>query len=150
MKVTPFGAKSPTSTVVGVAANADGNLVTAKKWENNVIRVCDEEVTGVESFQTDLIDVSDAAAVSLRFSNTSDQSFMITFYSDQYPNNTYQLYDYNGNKVQCKIIKSSSRTQILTPDDLPVLQWLKSIRMRVAFDAAPASGSLIIDLVAKR
>jgi hypothetical protein len=136
--------------VVGVAANADGNLLTAKKWENDMVRACEQDVTGLSDVSTDWIDVSDAAAVSLRFANTSDKSFTVIFFSDQYTNSNYRLYDYNGGPVAYRVAKASSRTQILTPDDAPVLQWLRAIKMRIEFEGTPTTGSLIIDIVKKR
>lgn len=149
MNVTPFGAKSPTSTVVGVAANANGNLLTSKKWENEIVEIY-SKLPDKTRTTTTRYDIGDAAAVSLRFTNTTNNSFTIYFYADQVTSSDFLLYDINGNPVSYKIVKSVTRTQILTPEDAPILQWLKNIKLRVDFDEVPKSGNLKIEVVIKR
>lgn len=150
MKVTPIGAKSPTATVVGVAANADGNLIAEKKWENKMTTIYNARPESTERVVTERISVDTSAAISLRFANTTEKSFTIGFYTDQYPNNDYVLYDYMGNSIKYKIVEATSRAQILTPEDAPVLQWLRSIKLYIDFAETPTKGSLKIDVITKR
>lgn len=132
MNVTPFGAKSPSSTVVGVAANADGNLVTEKKWQNEQASI----FTSAESLSTSgfivgtVVDVSDAAAVSLLIRNDNGVGFTIKVYA---PSTNYRLNDAYGSEYGIHV--SEKRMTMITPDDLPVLQWLPELRIGVKLDS---------------
>lgn len=132
MNVTPFGAKSPASTVVGVAANADGNLITQKKWMNDSTDV----FTSAEGLSTSfalgsVIDLSDAASVSLLIRNDNSVGFTIKIYA---PNTNYRLNDAYGSEYGIHV--SSKRMTMITPDDLPILQWLPQLKIAIALDEA--------------
>lgn len=132
MNVTPFGAKSPSSTVVGVAANADGNLVTEKKWQNEQASIfTSAENLDASNFRMgEIVDVSDAAAVSLLIRNDNAVGFTIKLYG---PGTNFRLNDAYGSEYGIHV--SEKKMTMITPDDLPVLQWLPEIRMTVKLDS---------------
>ena len=132
MNVTPFGAKSPASTVVGVAATAEGNLVTAKKWQNESVDI----FTSAENLTTsfvggNVIDLSDAASVSLLIRNDNSVGLTIKIYA---PNTNYRLNDAYGSEYGIHV--SNKKMTMITPDDLPILQWLPQLKIAIALDEA--------------
>ena len=132
MKVTPIGGKTPSSTVVGIATNADGNLVTTKKWENEAVDVFSDATELSTSFKTGtIVDLSDAASVSLLIRNDNNVGFTMKIYA---PNLNYRLNDAYGSEYGIHV--SQKRMTMVTPDDLPILQWLPQLRLGVALDDA--------------
>lgn len=147
MNVTPFGAKSPTSTVVGVAADADGNLVTKKVWENPVTTIFSGTYSDTGNHTQEAVDVSDCGLFSLRVANTTDAAVTFTFASDVTSNDIALK---NAGGVDCAIsVVANKRFMMLTPDDYPFLQWIRNLRLIVHFETVPSTGSLTVYLVKK-
>lgn len=147
MSVMKMGGKSDSNTVVGVSVSDDGRVRTEKTWRNDVVLITDVLPTAAVSALEGL-DVSDAAAVSLRFRNTTGLSFSVGFYADHISNN-YVLFASDGSQISYKI-PASANNVIVTPDDMKELQWLKNIRLRIAFSEVPTSGEFKVYAVIKR
>ena len=158
MNVTPFGAKSPSDTVVGVAADADGKLKTKKAWENDLITIFDTAAQGqglpvsTSTIWTEQIDVSDAGAISLRIRQSTDTSYVVEFGTDT-SKTSYALRELESETNSIRInIPASSNTKyyIVTPDDVPILAWIRKIRLAITPAEVPTTGNLAIWVVAKR
>lgn len=154
MNVTPFGAKSPTDTVVGVSADANGNINTKKKWENNAIPlefVSETPLTTVAAYNMKTIDLSDAACVSLRIKNTMNIACDLVFYNDSnsVATTNVRLYDSDGNWIK-RNIPSGGKTMIITPDDIPQLAWLNTLSVGISISEVPSSGTVAVSAVIKR
>lgn len=154
MNVTPFGAKSPTDTVVGVSADANGNINTKKKWENNAISlefVSETPLTTVAAYSMKTIDLSDAACVSIRIKNTMNIACDLVFYNDSNSVGTtnVRLYDSEGNLIKHNI-PSGGKIMIITPDDIPQLAWLNTLSVGISIAEVPSSGTVAVSAVIKR
>ena len=148
MSALKIAGKNPSGEVTGVLVNADGNLVTAKKWQNEQVEILNSEIRSTSKVRATMLDLSDVAAVSLRIHNTTGKSFVLSFDTDAYPTHTYVLNDVSGAQIQYPV--TSVIHSILTPDDVHILQWLRYLKVAVKFDTAPTEGSLIIYAVVKR
>lgn len=139
MNVTPIGGKSPASTLIGIAVDAAGNVITKKIWSNTSQVI----FTGIfEDTTTHYIDgetdVSDCGAFSLRIANTTDAAATITFASDVTANNV-ALKGTDG--VDYSIpVAANKRFMMATPDDYPFLQWIRNVRLIIKFETIPTAG----------
>ena len=154
MNVTPIGAKSSNNTVVGVAADASGNLTTKKVWNNDVELIYEMSSTpsGTSTIWVDPVDLSDCGAVSLRISNGMDVNFTLYFGSDIPNDGTaghYALKDIEGTDHTLTIPASTNRI-VLTPDDVPLLQWINTLNLAIKPASTPSTGAVKIWLVRKR
>ena len=153
MNVTPIGAKSPSSTVVGISADATGNLKTIKVWDNELIEVYNMDALpeSTATIWTDNIDVSNAGAVSLRFFSNSDAEYEIQLGNDMF-NTKYALRDLQGEYHKIIIPSGSKLTKyiIVTPDELPILQWLTKLHIAIIPKSVPTTGRLRIWAVLKK
>lgn len=157
MNVIPFGAKSPTSTVVGVAANEDGNLVTEKKWKNEVIQIYSSDATpGTSAINCTEVDLSNVGAVSLRVRTTLDVDINIGLRVD-FLTNTYQMRDAQGDILNVTVEHgtitngtAAAQNVMITPDDFPALQWLAKLRVYFQTTGTATTGTVAIYAVIKR
>jgi hypothetical protein len=134
--------------LVGVAANANGNLVTEKKWANESADV----YTSAENLTTsyvggNTIDLADAASVSLLIRNDNNVGFTIKIYA---PGTGYRLNDAYGSEYGIHV--SAKRMTMITPDDLPILQWLPELKIAIALDEAISGtpSTFIVKAIIKR
>ena len=148
MNVTPFGAKSPTETVVGVSADANGNLNTKKVWNNEVIKICDVSTPTSSGGYCDNVDLSNAGAVSLRVRNSTDQDITLVLYVD-FVSSHYRMKDATGADIAI-VIPANTLNVMITPDDIPQLQWINKLSLGYLPDADATSGSIVIYAVIKR
>lgn len=154
MNVTPFGAKSPTDTVVGVSADSNGNINTKKKWENDAVTlefVSDTPLTTVATYSMKVVDLSDAAGVSLRIKNTMNIACDLVFYNDVngVGSNNIRLYNSEGDWIRLSI-PSGGKTMMITPDDIPQLAWLNALSVGISITEIPSSGTVAVAAVIKR
>lgn len=153
MNVLPIGGKSPSETVVGFSADANGNLITKKKWDNNIelIYEMDSTPSGTSTIWLTPVDISDCGAVSIRISNTLDVDVKLYIASDLPDDGTahYALKDINGDDYLLTIPANKSRI-VISPDDVPVLQWLNSLNLAVKPSSTPTTGIVKIWLARKR
>ena len=148
MNVIPFGAKSPTNTVVGVSADSNGNIITKKNWENPVSVIFTGVYNDTVSHTQDGVDVSDCALFSLRIANQTSSEVTLTFRSDV-TSNDVTLKDVNGQDYFITV-PADKRFMMITPDDYPFLQWIRNLRLSIKFNTAASSGTLTVYLVKKK
>ena len=148
MNVTPFGAKSPTDTVVGVSADSNGNIITKKIWENPVSTIFKGSYNDTVNHTQDAVDVSDCALFSLRIENQTSSEVTFTFRSDV-TSNDVALKNADGQDYSITV-PADKRFMMITPDDYPYLQWMRKLRLSIAFKTAVSSGTLTVYLVKKK
>lgn len=150
MNVTPIGGKTPSSTVAGVAVDADGKLVTKKAWTNDVILAYEmtELPTTTDTIRPPAVDVSDCGAFSLRVENTTDAEYSIGFYSDTTTNGVSLKKADDGTSWGIRI-PANLRFIAITPDDMPIMQWIRDARLYILPRSVPTSGTLRVWIVKK-
>lgn len=140
MDVLPFGAKSESNTVVGVAATNDGVIKTVKNWRNDSVNLFSRQATlntGTSNIiMTDYcgsadggvgVDVSDSAAVSLYIYNQLDLNFRLYAYAPTVGSN-YRLYNAAQEWIYYDVSGGVGKRILITPDDFPTLQWLPILK----------------------
>lgn len=154
MNVMPIGGKSPSDTLLGVAVDANGNAKTKKVWENNMTLIYEMGDNLPESTATiwlDELDISDCAAVSLRVYTTSDAEYSIGIGTDT-SSTTYALRNIDGDGQSVKIPTGNTKSKYIsiTPDDLPILQWIRKLHLLIVPQSVPTTGNLKIWAVTKK
>lgn len=150
MNVTPIGGKTPSATVAGVAVDADGKLVTKKAWTNDMILAYEmaELPATTATIKPAAVDVSDCGAFSLRVENTSDAEYTIGFYSDVTANSVSLKKADNGSAWGIDV-PSNLRYIAITPDDMPIMQWIRNARLYIIPKTVPTTGTLKVWIVKK-
>ena len=136
--------------VRGIRVNRDGFLFEKHIWENELITVCSQyeiaDTTGHPVPDTP-IDISEFAIASIRIVSTLDQPLEIRFYDDI--NQTRWLEDSNGDAFLF-IKPVDSTMMVITPEDCPILNYLRRLKLRLSCAEAPATGIVSITLMLKR
>ena len=136
------------NVVTGVAVTTDGNVITNKAWENNIISIYDDMPTSAGTYRAEAISDGNAGAFSLRVTNSTDQDITLGLYTDVLSNH-YALRDASGQLLQY-IIEAGKSNIAITPDDWPQLQWLAKLRVYFTIPTASEGKKVTIHAVVKR
>ena len=140
-----------------IEATATGELKTIHVWESTVKDICYSQQirdTSAHNYPADgvnRVDISEYAITSFRIVNGLDQPVTIRFYTDASAPTSLGtwLADKNGNAYAITIPTGTNQI-IITPDDFPVLNYLRGIRVRVNCDTAPTSGTFAMYAICRR
>lgn len=150
-KMMKIAGKTSNSTAKGVRVDSDGNIlaVAKREWEQTLLEVLtDDEIrdTTAKKVKPSPNDVSSFAYISLRIVNSLDADISIQFYDDWHVTGGGVLKDIDGNAFEITVPAKVSATNyiVVTPDDLPILNLLHYLTLRVAAKTTPTSGSLTI------
>ena len=150
--------KNPDGNASAIRVDADGNARIKRIWETAEQTVCElirnsdalVESTGEYVKYSGVLDVSDWGMVSLRIANNLSVPASIHFQSD---------YTYSSEKLATNIdgddvtftVQPNTET-IVTPDDLPVLNYLRYIKIRLAAKNTQASdeGKTVTAIIIKK
>lgn len=135
-----------------IEASSSGNLLTNHVWETKKQLLCyNLEIRDTNAHVTPgaALDVSDYAINSLRVSNGLGVNLSVNLYDDISPNN--DTYAANSENTPISFtIPASSYIQMITPEDIPQLNYLSKFKLMIVAASAPASGKLSIWLISKR
>ena len=62
MNVTPIGGKSPSETLLGVAVNASGAVITERAWKTTVTKIVEDVEPTAGTHACTAVDLSTAGA----------------------------------------------------------------------------------------
>lgn len=157
MKLIPFGGKTPSNTAAAVAVDANGKLDTVKTWgfeEEALVSGSTSWITpSTTAKYTNALDVSDCAMVSLCVMSAAKNSssavvpVTFTFLRTDSESSTEVLKDADGNAISFTL---SNGYHLITPDDFPILKYLKYLHLRVQSSAAVSSGQVNVKVYRKR
>ena len=149
-KYLPVCGKNPSDLATPVEVTANGELKNVHIWETNKTALLSaEEIRNTTAVVTNVVDVSDYAITSLRVYNSLDANVVINFYEDATNGMGYWLADKDNLPVGITLAHGTYYMAI-TPDDIPQLNYLSKIKLRVAAATTPTEGSLTIYVVSKR
>lgn len=137
------------------AVSSEGKILTSHVWKTDVIDITgDQQIrdTNNHSFPatTDsAIDVSGYAILSLRIYNSTNKKFVIGLYADYRDNLGAWMSNAEGTEVAI-VVNKESGISMITPDDMPELNYIKYLRIYVRALEEPTSGTLNIKLMGKR
>ena len=150
-KMMKIAGKTSGAVAKGIRVDSDGKLIVISEHEwTQTELVC---LNASEIRDTNVVvakptnnDVSRFAYISLRIVNSLDASVSIQVYDDWHVTGGSVLKDINGSTIEITVPAKESATQniVVTPDDLPILNLLHYLTLRVQAKTTPTSGSLSI------
>ena len=151
MKFLPFCGKNPSNNATPIKVTANGELKTMHIWEgkwNTLLSESLRNTTAIVLPETAL-DISDYAIASLRIRSSLDASVTLTLMTDAPNSSGRWACDANGSAITISV-PVTNNVMIITADDLPVLNHLKTIQLRVKADDVPTTGTLTVWAYTKR
>ena len=151
MSLLKMGGKAPDGTAKAVSVDAGGNVNVTRQWGADVFTVLPAtQIRDTNAISTiaNAVDVSGYGFVSLRFCNSLGVPVTVMFYGDM--NEASDMWMTRPDKSYLSVTIPATDFTILTPEDIPELNYLRYIKLRIAAKEAPTQGSLIVQVVAKR
>jgi len=150
-KMMKIAGKTSGSVAKGIQVDNNGKLIVISKreWEQTALTILDNDQirdTNSKAVKPTSNDVSSFAYISFRIVNSLDADVSIQFYDDWHATGGSILQDINGNSIEIAVPAkvSATRNIVVTPDDLPILNLLHYLTLRVQAKTTPTSGSLSI------
>lgn len=145
MSVLKIAGKDPNANVKGVAVSADGHILTdvngsvttRKQWQTTEMIALDTTVADTSWHSVpESVDLGSAGLVSLRINNATSRDMTIAFYSDAEAG----ISPSKGmlSPGDDSIVIPATKLYIVTPADLPLLNYLHILRLRYQAASAPA------------
>lgn len=148
-KMMKIAGKTNDSTVAGVKVTTEGNIEDVRKWHYEYVNILNAaEIRDTSAVVVDGGNVEDYGLISLRVINTLDQPIRIQFYTDSTRTGGSSTLNVDG-KTYTKVVQNVSGVEILTANEIPFLNHLRYIKLRVTATTAPTSGNLTIFLCKK-
>lgn len=149
-KMIRIAGRTPSGTAVPMAADANGNIGTTRKWKKEWVTLQTAlEIRDTDDHHLTAYDVSDIPVFSLRIINRLRVPVTIWLRSDVNTTNGYALV--NKDAVEQKVTLAPSNAYItITPDDLPILNYIRYLRITVTASSAPTEGTFEAYMVAMR
>lgn len=150
VNVMPIGGKFDNDgnpVVMGVAVDDEGGVISARKWKNEVVQILDVTDPTAGTKTCTVIDLANAGAVSLRVDNALNVPVQLIIYTDYY-NHAYYMRDATGSYIT-KTIPAGQKFVMITPDDMPALQWLAQLKIGAKITGDSITGDLDIWAVVK-
>ena len=146
-KMMRIAGRTSGGTAVPMLADANGNIATTRTWKKEwVSLLAATAVTDANAHDVTAYDVSGIPMFSLRVCNRTGVDVTLSFKTDVNTSNGYTLCD--ADQADYAItIASSSRYTIITPEDLPILNYIKYLRIVYKAASTPSSGTLEINMV---
>ena len=149
--IMKIGGQNDSGNAQGFYVTNKGYAKITRLWSTTVTELFNETISDTSPKNTidNVFNCEEYGFISLRFSNSTDVTFTAIIYSD-IGSSTLSNYlrDNSGNPIAFTIPKGQS---ILTPDDLPILNYLRYFKLRVQANDTPSTPKdLTIQIYAKR
>lgn len=140
-KMMRIAGRTSAGVAVPMKASADGDISTTRTWEKSWQEIVTNlEIRDTSSHVLDAVDVRDIPTFSLRILNRLGVPVTIRFMSDINTTNGYMLTNMDQT-TKAITISPGYDYVIVTPEDLPFLNYVQYVRMRVTASATPESGA---------
>ncbi len=150
-KMMKICGKNPDGNATAIGMDANGNLKIKRVWESVVQKDLFSGAlsdTGAVTTINNALDLAEQGMVSLRFYNTTDSALKVMLYSDMSAATETLLKDINGENFSFTV--AADAHTIITPDDLPVLNYLRYLKLKIQPVTEPTTGQLVVRAVTKR
>ena len=142
-----------TATAKGIAVNADGKIEAVRHNEQELVSVLSStekrDTSTISFYRNDAVDLSEWTTCCLLVSNTLDVNATLRLYSQSNKSSSAYLKDADGAAYTITIPHTSGEI-IITPDDFPILSYLRYFSGGLYFDSTPTSGSISLSVLRKR
>ena len=150
-KMMRMAGRTPNGIAKPLAVNTDGMPIVNKKWAFKAQALASameiRDTTNHYIYEDNSIDISDYPISSLRIRNSMDASVEIRLLYDGNKNQTNWLCDLNDeqNSIVVPAGNNNSTWYLVTPDDLPFLNYIKYLKLAIKAETAPTTGSITVD-----
>ena len=144
-----------TETAEGIAVDADGRVEVVRHNETSMVTLVENlekrDTTTVTLVGDNAVDLSEWTTCCMYIINTLDVSdaYML-FYTQSAITGTGYLRNADNKNVTYTLKQTGAGTMLCTPDDFPILNFLRYFKCGLYFPTAPTSGTLTIKLLLKR
>lgn len=142
-------------TAKGIAVDVNGRVEVVRHNESSMVTLVDNiakrDTTTISLVGNDAVDLSGWTTCCMYISNKLDVSdaYML-FYSQSTITGTGYLRNADNKNVMYTLKQTGSGTMLCTPDDFPILNYLRYFKCGIYFPTAPTDGALTIKLLLKR
>ena len=152
-KVLKVAGKDPNGAVKAIAVDADGKDKVTRFWDSTVHVLVDNgqirEDSPVISTASNSLDLSEYGFVSLRVLNSHDAEVSVMLYEDTAPAGDSWMRRLDGSSITFSV-PANSLLIIITPDDIPELNYIKYLKLRISAKTTPTQGSITVEAITKR
>lgn len=140
-KMMRVAGRTSGGTAVPMLADSNGNIATTRTWKREWVSITSSamEIRDASVHDIDAVDVSGIPMFSLRILNRLGVPITIKFKTDVNTSNGYGLYKTDATAIAITVAPTQSYIMI-TPEDLPLLNYVKLLRMTVQASETPTSG----------
>lgn len=140
-KMMRIAGRTSGGVAVPMLADANGNISTTRSWKKEWTAIQQNiEIRDTATVDLTPMDVSGIPTFSLRIINRLGVPVTIWLKTDVNTSNGYSLTDVNGNAFTITVQPTNSYV-IITPEDWPILNYIKLLRLCVKASSAPSSGA---------
>lgn len=149
-KMMRIAGRTSGGVAVPMKASSDGDISTTRTWRKEWITIeANVEIRDTTAHMCPAIDVSNIPTFSLRILNRLGTPITLTFMTDVNQSNGYQLMNMDATYKEVTIQPTNEYTMI-TPEDVPLLNYIRYLRLKVTASTAPESGTFDAYMVAVR
>lgn len=151
MALFKIAGRNDSGNASSFSLNDSGEAKVQHQWKFERISLINSQtsIRSTDDIWTDTIDVSKFATFSLRISSSLDQPVAVNFGYDGSSTNTSYLKNYGGSNIGFTIPSDFVGVRMITPEDIPNLQYIGKIRLKLQCSTAPTSGSVSISIFGK-
>lgn len=153
MALLKIGGKTKSNTASAFLLGDDGAAVVSRPWESKVNTIINNEEirdTDIHTLSNDqIIDLSQYPINSLRIRTTLDKDVTLIFYYDLAKQSTIYIDDFTDGTLTIVVPADSNHWKLITPDELPLLEYGLYLKFRYTASEAPTTGTLTIYHVGK-
>lgn len=149
-KMMRIAGRTSGGTAVPMLADANGNIGTTRAWKKEWVTIqASLEIRDTSGHNLPAMDVSEIPTYSLRFVNRLGVPVTITFLTDVNQSNGYSLLgsDAVGKSIT---LQPANSYIIITPEDCPILNYIRLLRLKVTASSTPSSGAFEAAMVTVR
>lgn len=140
-KMMRVAGRTSGGTAVPMLADNSGNIGTTRAWKRKWVTIEENiEIRDTNGHNLTALDVRDISMVSLRILNRLGVPVTISFLTDVNTANGYGLMDADSSPKNSVTISPLNGYVILTPEDIPLLNYVQYIRISVKAQSVPESG----------
>lgn len=149
-KMMRIAGRTSGGVAVPMKASADGDISTTRIWKRSWQSIATNlEIRDTNTHNLDAVDVREITTFSLRFLNRLRVPVTIYFLTDVNTSNGYFLNNMDQTSKSITVSPGNGYV-IVTPEDLPFLNYIQYLRLQVKASTAPESGAFEAYMVAVR
>lgn len=140
-KMMRIAGRTANGTAVPMLADTSGNISTTRVWKRAWVSVIEPTQVRDTNNVEGTLDLRDVSMCSLRITNRLGVPVSIRFKTDINTTNGYELVDTDGASIIITV-QPTNNYVIITPEDLPLLNYVQYLRVVAKASSAPESGGL--------